>query len=81
MVEVLHALDTIATDETTRVLVIEGRGPAFSAGHDLAEMTANRGADFYQELFATCVRLMTRVHELPQPVIAKVQGVATAAGC
>ena len=81
MVEVLHALDTIATDETARVLVIEGRGPAFSAGHDLAEMTANRGADFYQELFATCVRLMTRVHELPQPVIAKVQGVATAAGC
>jgi enoyl-CoA hydratase/carnithine racemase len=81
MVEMLHALDTIAADETTRVLVIEGRGPAFSAGHDLAEMTANRGADFYQELFATCVRLMTRVHELPQPVIAKVQGVATAAGC
>jgi enoyl-CoA hydratase/carnithine racemase len=81
MVEMLHALDTVATDETTRVLVIEGRGPAFSAGHDLAEMTAKRGAVFYQELFSTCVRLMTRVHELPQPVIAKVHGVATAAGC
>ena len=63
------------------MLVIEGRGPAFSAGHDLAEMTENRDAAFYEELFATCVRLMTRVHELPQPVIAKVHGVATAAGC
>jgi enoyl-CoA hydratase/carnithine racemase len=81
MVEMLQALDAVASDETTRVLVIEGRGPAFSAGHDLAEMDANRAADFYEELFATCVRLMTRVHELPQPVIAKVHGVATAAGC
>jgi enoyl-CoA hydratase/carnithine racemase len=81
MVEMLQALDTVASDKSTRVLVIEGRGPAFSAGHDLAEMTANRAADFYEELFSTCVRLMTRVHELPQPVIAKVHGVATAAGC
>ena len=81
MAEMLHALDVVANDEKTRVLVIEGRGPAFSAGHDLAEMDANRTADFYEELFATCVRLMTRVHELPQPVIAKVHGVATAAGC
>jgi enoyl-CoA hydratase/carnithine racemase len=81
MVEMLQALDAVASDETTRVLVIEGRGLAFSAGHDLAEMDANRAADFYEELFATCVRLMTRVHELPQPVIAKVHGVATAAGC
>jgi len=82
MLEMLQALDTVATDETTRVLVIAGRGPAFSAGHDLAEMTTRKGdADFYEELFSTCVRLMTRVHELPQPVIAQVHGVATAAGC
>ena len=81
MAEMLQALDVVASDEKTRVLVIEGRGPAFSAGHDLAEMGANRTADFYEELFATCVRLMTRVHDLPQPVIAKVHGVATAAGC
>jgi enoyl-CoA hydratase/carnithine racemase len=81
MVEMLRALDVVASDETTRVLVIEGRGPVFSAGHDLAEMDTNREAAFYEELFATCVRLMTRVHELPQPVIAKVHGVATAAGC
>ena len=81
MLEMLQVLDTIATDDKTRVLVIEGRGAAFSAGHDLAEMSANRDAAFYEEIFSTCVRLMTRVHELPQPVIAKVHGVATAAGC
>lgn len=81
MVEMLDALDAVATDESVRVLVIEGQGPAFSAGHDLAEMTENRAAEYYEELFATCVKVMTRVHELPQPVIAKVHGVATAAGC
>lgn len=81
MLEMLQALDEVANDETARVLVIEGRGPVFSAGHDLAEMDAAHDADFYEELFATCVRLMTRVHELPQPVIARVHGVATAAGC
>jgi enoyl-CoA hydratase/carnithine racemase len=81
MDEMLHALDTVAADETVRVLVIEGRGPAFSAGHDLAEMTPQRLADFYETLFSTCVHLMTRIQEIPQPVIAKVHGVATAAGC
>src|SRR4051812_21251262 len=81
MDEMLRALDTVAADETVRVLVIEGRGPAFSAGHDLAEMTPQRLADFYETLFSTCVRLMTHIQELPQPVIAKVHGVATAAGC
>jgi len=81
MRDMLDALDTVAPDETCRVLVIEGRGPAFSAGHDLAEMTGDTDASFYEELFTTCVRVMTRVHELPQPVIAKVHGVATAAGC
>jgi enoyl-CoA hydratase/carnithine racemase len=81
MAEMLQALDAVAADERARVLVIEGRGPAFSAGHDLAEMTDNRDPAFYEELFSTCVRLMTRVQELPQPVIAKVHGVATAAGC
>jgi enoyl-CoA hydratase/carnithine racemase len=81
MTAMLAALDTIAADDATHVLVIEGRGPAFSAGHDLVEMTSQRDAAFYEELFATCVRLMTRVHELPQPVIARVHGVATAAGC
>jgi enoyl-CoA hydratase/carnithine racemase len=75
------ALDAIACDDAVRVLVVEGAGPGFSAGHDLAEMTEHRDAEFFEDLFTTCVRVMTRVHELPQPVIAKVHGVATAAGC
>jgi enoyl-CoA hydratase/carnithine racemase len=81
MQEFIETLDDIAADTAARVVVVEGNGPAFSAGHDLAEMTATRDAAFYEELFATCVRMMTRVHELPQPVIAKVHGIATAAGC
>src|SRR5262249_25886244 len=81
MTEMLAELDRVAADPAAHVLVIEGRGPAFSAGHDLVEMTSNRDAEFYEALFATCVRLMTRLHELPQPVIARVHGVATAAGC
>jgi enoyl-CoA hydratase/carnithine racemase len=81
MREMLVALDRVAADPATRVLVIRGNGPAFSAGHDLAEIEATRGNDEYDELFATCVELMTRLHTIPQPVIAQVHGVATAAGC
>jgi enoyl-CoA hydratase/carnithine racemase len=81
MREMLDALEQIAADAETRVVVIEGRGPAFSAGHDLAEIVATRDADAYEALFGTCADLMTRLHTIPQPVIAKVHGVATAAGC
>ncbi len=81
MQEVIDTLADVAADSNARVVVVEGNGPAFSAGHDLAEMTASRDATFYEALFSTCVRMMTRVHELPQPVIAKVHGIATAAGC
>ena len=81
MQEMLDALERVAADTTTRVLVIEGRGPAFSAGHDLGEIVADCDADAYDALFGTCVDLMTRLHTIPQPVIAKVHGVATAAGC
>ena len=80
MREMLEALDEIAADPTP-VVVIEGRGPAFSAGHDLAEIVATRDKGFYTELFSVCAELMTRLHTVPQPVIAKVHGVATAAGC
>ncbi len=84
MQSLIAGLDTIASDREARVVVLEGAGPAFSAGHDIAEMVApveaNRDA-FYRELFATCVALMERLHSVPQPVIAKVHGVATAAGC
>ncbi|HET9259163.1 MAG TPA: enoyl-CoA hydratase-related protein, partial [Acidimicrobiia bacterium] len=62
------------------VVIIEAEGPAFSAGHDLGEMIDRQGV-YYDELFDTCVRMMQTLHALRQPVIAKVQGVATAAGC
>jgi enoyl-CoA hydratase/carnithine racemase len=80
MRELIDALDELAHDRA-RVIVIDASGPAFSAGHDLAEMVEHRKAAFYRELFTTCVALMERLHALPQPVIAKVDGVATAAGC
>jgi len=80
MREMLAALDEIA-DCRAPVAVIEGNGPAFSAGHDLAEIDTTRVEAFYEELFAVCAQLMTRLHTIPQPVIAKVHGVATAAGC
>ena len=69
-----------ALDDRCAVVVIDALGPAFSAGHDLAEMTARDDA-FYAELFAVCTDLMLRLHDIPQPVIARVQGIATAAGC
>lgn len=80
MREMLVALDSVEAGEAP-VLVIEGRGPAFSAGHDLSEIVESRSREFYDELFGTCVELMTRLHTIPQPAIAKVHGVATAAGC
>jgi enoyl-CoA hydratase/carnithine racemase len=64
----------------TRVAVLEGAGPCFSAGHDLSEMTG-RTLGFYQELFTVCTELMETIQTIPQPVIAKVHGIATAAGC
>ncbi len=78
MREFLRALDGLR-DECS-VVVVEARGPAFSAGHDLAEMT-ERDDDFYADLFAVCTEMMLRLHAVPQPVIARVHGVATAAGC
>jgi enoyl-CoA hydratase/carnithine racemase len=80
MREALRGLDELAADRAVRVIVVEGRGPAFSAGHDLAELTAAPPVDC-DDLFATCVQLMSRLHDVPQPVIARVHGVATAAGC
>ena len=63
-----------------RVVVLDGAGPCFSAGHDLSEMVG-REVGFYQELFGVCTRLMQTVQGIPQPVIARVHGIATAAGC
>ena len=75
------ALDAIGRDKAVRCVVIAGTGPAFSAGHDLKEMRANPGRQNYEALFAQCSRLMLAISRLPRPVVAKVHGWATAAGC
>jgi enoyl-CoA hydratase/carnithine racemase len=75
------ALERIAADPGIRVVVLAGAGKAFCAGHDLKQMKANPSLDYYRRLFADCSRLMLRIQTLPQPVIARVHGVATAAGC
>ena len=74
-------LAAIATDETVRAVVIAANGPAFCAGHDLKEMRANPDEKYYQDLFGQCSRLMLAITRLPQPVIARVHALATAAGC
>ncbi len=74
-------LDEIARDEQARVLVIAAAGKAFCAGHNLKEMKANPSLAYYQQLFAQCSRMMLQIQRLPVPVIAQVQGLATAAGC
>jgi enoyl-CoA hydratase/carnithine racemase len=74
-------LDQLATDDSVRTVVIAAAGKAFCAGHDLREMRANPSHGYYQDLFKQCARLMMRVQTLPVPVIARVHGIATAAGC
>jgi enoyl-CoA hydratase/carnithine racemase len=80
MQEVLAALEALSAQQAVRVVILEGAGPAFSAGHDLAEMVG-REESFLRELFGVCTEMMETIHALPQPVIAKVHGMATAAGC
>jgi len=74
-------LDRIAASETVRVVVIAGAGKAFCSGHDLKEMRANHSKDYMQALFRQCGELMLTITRMPQPVIARVHGIATAAGC
>jgi enoyl-CoA hydratase/carnithine racemase len=75
------AIDAIAKDGTVKVVVIAGAGPGFCAGHDLKEMRADPGRQHYEALFQQCSRLMTSIVRLPKPVIARVHGIAAAAGC
>jgi len=75
------ALDRVAADDGARVVVLAAGGKAFCAGHDLKEMRAAPSQDYYERLFASCGRMMMTIQQLPVPVIARVQGVATAAGC
>lgn len=87
MLAELHAaLDDIAKDTSIRAVILSGSGKAFCAGHDLKQMTAARqndddGAAYFKDLFDRCAAMMARVQSMPQPVIAQVHGIATAAGC
>ena len=74
-------LQEIAADERVRVVVLAAAGKAFCAGHDLKEMRAEPSLAYYQRLFAQCAKVMLAVQRLPVPVVARVQGIATAAGC
>ena len=76
-----RALDAVAADPGARAVVVGANGRAFCAGHDLKEMKARPELAYYQSLFATCSKLMMGVRKLEVPVIARVQGLATAAGC
>ncbi|MBC6407119.1 MAG: enoyl-CoA hydratase [Rhodobacteraceae bacterium] len=80
------ALDALAQDQSIRVIVVSGAGKAFCAGHDLKQMTAGRqaadgGKAYFKGLFERCARVMQTIQAVPQPVIAQVHGIATAAGC
>lgn len=80
------ALDAVASDDSVRVVVLAANGPAFSSGHDLKELTAHRddedgGHAFFELTMKQCARLMLTIVHLPKPVIARVHGIATAAGC
>ena len=75
------ALDFIALDATARIVLIAAEGKAFCAGHNLKDMRARPELDYYQKLFTQCTRMMLTIQNLSVPVIAKVQGLATAAGC
>ena len=78
----LHAaLERVAADEGARVVVLAGAGKAFCAGHDLKQMRAEPSLDYYRALFDQCGRVMLAIQRLPVPVVARVHGIATAAGC
>lgn len=88
--EMLTALqfefDALKQDQTIRAVILSGAGKAFCAGHDLKQMTAGRQAEdggkaYFADLFDRCTRMMLSIRDLPQPVIAQVHGIATAAGC
>jgi len=81
LAELQSEFDAIAEDESVRVVVLAAGGNAFCAGHDLKEMRAKPSLDYYERLFNQCSDMMLGIQRLPVPVIARVQGVATAAGC
>jgi enoyl-CoA hydratase/carnithine racemase len=80
MQEMVDCLSAIGRDEKAKVVILRSNGPVFSAGHDIREMAAGEIQE-YRTIFAICMEMMLLLHEIPQPVIARVHGVATAAGC
>jgi enoyl-CoA hydratase/carnithine racemase len=80
MLGLTRALEEFGADQNIRAVILASTGKAFSAGHDLSEMVGRSATD-YRRIFDVCTELMTRIQSIPQPVIAQVQGVATAAGC
>lgn len=80
MLELIRTLDQFASDANIRVVILASTGKVFSAGHDLSEM-AGRTVTDYRRIFDVCTELMLKIQAIPQPVIAQVQGIATAAGC
>ena len=81
LAQLQRELDAIASGESVRAVIIEAKGKAFCAGHDLKEMRADPSMVYYERLFAQCSEMMLTIQRLPVPVIARVQGIATAAGC
>ena len=81
LAELKQALSSIRDDEGIATVILAANGKAFCAGHDLRQMRANHDDGYYQDLFSNCSEVMQLIGELPQPVIAEVQGIATAAGC
>lgn len=81
LAQLQRELNAIASDETARVIVVAAEGKAFCAGHDLKEMRPDPSMEYYKRLFTQCSEMMLAIQRLPVPVIARVQGIATAAGC
>ena len=81
LITLQEELDAIAKNESVRLVILQGAGKVFCAGHDLKEMIANRKEAYYHSLFKQCSKMMMTLNQMPQPIIAKVHGIATAAGC
>jgi enoyl-CoA hydratase/carnithine racemase len=80
VLEMTEALETVQGDRSIRILIIKTDGRHFCVGHDMSEMV-DKDAAVYRDIFEKCTIMMTKIHELPQPVVAQVNGLATAAGC
>ena len=81
LAELQTTLTAIGKDDSVAVIILNARGRAFCAGHDLRQMRSKHGEEYYQALFSSCSDMMQTIRKIPQPVIASVQGLATAAGC